>query len=106
MNLILRQPFFNPIRQYLWIDPSVPVDAVNDLINQMNAALASISVGGSNYVGSFATAALPAGQPYGTTAFAADARKVAEGPGAGTGVMVYNSSLGWRCYSADQPPLT
>lgn len=41
-------------------------------------------------------AGLPAAGQPGRFRFATDGRKTGEGPGAGTGVLVYDDSVGWR----------
>lgn len=48
-------------------------------------------------------AAKQPGVSVGTTAWANDARKVGEGPGAGTGVPVYSDGTIWRTYADIAP---
>jgi hypothetical protein len=50
----------------------------------------------------YTVATLPATGTYeGKLAFATNGRKVGEGPGAGTGVVVYYSSAAWRVFATD-----
>lgn len=56
-----------------------------------------------NYLGSFTVATLPVSPAAFSTATATNGRKIGEGPGAGTGVLVYFSSGVWRVFSLDQP---
>lgn len=98
-----RTAWFNPIRQFIFVDPSVPVDALNALINDLNAAYNVLGVSGSNYKGVFTVATLPVSPTDGSSAFASDGRKVAEGAGSGTGVLVYYSDSSWRVFSSDAP---
>lgn len=60
---------------------------------------------GTNYIGAYTVASLPAAPPNWRTATATDGRKVGEGAGLGTGVPVYFSGAtqGWRVLSSDQP---
>lgn len=51
-------------------------------------------------------AAKQPGVSVGTTAWANDARKQGEGPGAGTGVPVYSDGTVWRTYSSNSAPQT
>jgi hypothetical protein len=46
-------------------------------------------------------AALPAAGQVGRLLFASDGRKVGEGVGAGTGVLVYDDGVAWRRTSDD-----
>lgn len=50
----------------------------------------------------YTVAGLPATGLYaGKLAYASNGRKVGEGPGAGTGVVVYYSGAAWRVFSTD-----
>ena len=81
-------------------------DALNILINEVNALLLVVGGGQANYLGTYTVAGLPASPVFGVgaMAFASNGRKVGEGAGSGTGVEVYYSGGGiWRVLSSDAP---
>lgn len=51
--------------------------------------------------GSYTVANLPVAPTVGSIAYATNGRKVGEGAGSGTGVLVYYSNGAWRAASTD-----
>jgi hypothetical protein len=94
-----------PIRVFLDIPSADTLDAFSALINDVNF-----------YLGQFATGLPPVKDTVanlntklvteGAEGFATNGRKIGEGPGAGTGVMVYFSAGSLRVLSTDAPVLT
>jgi hypothetical protein len=101
-----RTLWFNPVQQFVQVQADQITDALNALINDFNAAVNVLGVSGSNYLGAFAYASLPASPTVGSTAYCTNGRKVAEGGGSGTGVLVYYSNSAWRVFSSDAPVTT
>ena len=58
---------------------------------------------GALILASFTVAGLPAATSDGRLAYASNGRKVGQGVGAGTGVVVYFSAGAWRVFSTDAP---
>ena len=94
-----------PIRQFKRVETARLVDALNTLINDVNAAVLSQGISSGGLLNSFTVATLPAALD-GTIAFASNGRKIGEGAGAGTGVVVYSSAGTWRVVSLDSPILS
>lgn len=92
-----------PIRVFLDIPSADTLDAFTLLINDVNKYAGLVATGQPANVST--VAALPASATEGTTWWASNGRKIAEGPGAGTGVEVYWSVAAWRVRSTDAPVL-
>jgi len=92
-----------PIRLFLYVPGDAITDAMNALVNDVNANLQT-----SGFIspdqGTYNVASLPV-SPEGSRAYAANGRKIGEGVGAGTGVWVYRSGGVWRVLSTDAPVL-
>ncbi len=80
-------------------------DALREIIEPLAARLRALEAkeranfaGG---VGSVAFADLPVASETGRGLFVTDGRKVGEGVGAGTGVLVYDDAVAWRRASDD-----
>ena len=101
-----RTSWFNPVKQFVLVQPDMVTDALNVLIADLNAAYNVLGVSGSNYLGAFAYASLPVAPTAGSSAYCTNGRKVAEGAAAGTGVLCYYSLGAWRVFSTDAPVLT
>ena len=99
----IRTAWFSPIKQFVQVQPDMVTDALNALINDVNAAFLALVVGGSNYVGAFTVAGLPAAPTAGSVAYATNGLKIGEATGFGTGVLAYYSAAGWRVLSTDAP---
>jgi hypothetical protein len=93
-----------PIKLFIRIETARITDAINTLIVDINAALASITAGGTPDIGSYTVADLPVSAVVGTRAYASNGRKIGEGAGDGTGVPVYYSDGTWRS-ALDSPVL-
>jgi hypothetical protein len=93
-----------PIRIFIDIPSMDVLEAVNALVNDVNMYLAPFASGGPPNTPNVTTVGgLPASASEGTIWFATDGRKIGEGPGAGTGVLVYRSAMAWRVTSTDAP---
>lgn len=84
--------------------PHVHVDVHGGQVVGLNAANANTFVldeaTGEVFPGEYTVAFLPA-VANGAWLYASNGRKIGEGPGAGTGVMVYGSNAAWRVPSTD-----
>jgi len=96
------------LRSLVPAEPSALTDIFNVIINAYNAFGLSVSQSSVtvNSLGSFTVPNLPTSPAEGVFAYAMDGRKVGEGSGSGTGVMVYFSNGAWRVFSTDAPVLS
>jgi hypothetical protein len=101
-QLLPRTSISPPIRQFLFVDSPSVTDAFNELVNDVNGGLATVTPPVTDY-GIKTVATLPASPAEFSRAVASDGRKIGEGPGAGSGVNVYYSLGQWRVYSTDAP---
>ncbi len=76
-------------------------ETIRALIRRIKALEAAerAEIAGATALATVAT--LPAAGQEGRILFATDGRKQGEGPGAGTGVPVYDDATAWRRYSDD-----
>lgn len=78
------------------IEPSL--DRINARVRALEVQERSEVAGG---VETFTVATLPAAGENGRMRFVSDGRKIGEGVGAGTGVVVYDDTVAWRRTSDD-----
>jgi len=102
MPTLPRVPVTAPIKLFTGVTPAEINEALNELINDINAALAISGSGGGAAYQSFTVAGL-AGAPTDEIVMATNGRKIGEGAGLGTGVLVYFSAGAWRTLSTDAP---
>lgn len=77
------------------------VAGVSDISSIEDRRPKAVLLGVTTTVTPYSVAQLPGGQLAGTIAFATDGRKVGEGAGLGTGVLVYFDGSFWRRTSDD-----
>lgn len=97
-----RRAWFNPVKEFLGVDPSYIQEALNELVNDTNGIFYQAAPG---FVGSYGVNSLPTFYPRCSWAYAVDGFKVGETYLAGgTGVPAYyDASWVWRTFSSDQP---
>ena len=96
-----RRAWFNPVKEFLGVDPSYVQEALNELVNDTNAIFYQ---GAPGFIGSYGVNLLPTFYPPGSWAYTVDGLKVGETyQTGGTGVPAYWDGATWRTFSADEP---
>lgn len=81
--------------------PDALREIVEPLVERIRALEVQERANFAGGVGSVLFASLPVASETGRLLFVTDGRKVGEGVGAGTGVLVYDDSVAWRRTSDD-----
>lgn len=81
--------------------PDALREIVRPLVERIRALEARERANFAGGVGSVTFANLPTASETGRMLFVTDGRKLGEGVGAGTGVLVYDDSVAWRRTSDD-----
>lgn len=89
-----------PIKLFTNVTGGEITDALNELINDVNAVISGVVLGAT--LNSYTVANLGTA-PTNQIVMATNGRKIGEGAGLGTGVPVYFSLGAWRVFSTDAP---